>query len=175
MRDAGGSAWTEDTMKTPKQSHSFLTSVSLLLMPMPATYDDANLILRLYELRREEKLRTARAWFVKSFKPQSFHEVRELYPPGSEQDAYVRMVLSYWDMVGSFITSGVLNFELFAASGSELLLVWSRIRKLAPEAREAYKNPRAYENLEKVGQMMIDRMKAAGPEAYAAFEARVNA
>ena len=143
-------------------------------MPTPATYDDANLILRLYELRREEKLRTARAWFVKHFKPQSFQEAQQLTPPGTEQDAYARMVLSYWDMVGSFITSGVLNFDLFAASGAELLLVWTRIRKIAPEVRAAYKNPRAYENLEKVGQMMIDRMNAADSEAYAAFERRVN-
>ena len=144
-------------------------------MPTQATYDDANLILRLYELRREEKLRTARAWFVKSFKPQSFQQIRELCPPGSEQDAYARMVMTYWDMVGSFVTSGVLNFDLFAASGAELLLVWARIRKIAPEARAAFKNPRAYENLEKVGQMMIERMNAANPEAYAAFEERVNA
>jgi len=143
-------------------------------MPTPATYDDANLILRLYKLRREEKLRTARAWFVKHFKPQSFQEAQQLTPPGTEQDAYARMVLSYWDMVGSFITSGVLNFDLFAASGAELLLVWTRIRKIAPEVRAAYKNPRAYENLEKVGQMMIDRMNAADSEAYAAFERRVN-
>jgi hypothetical protein len=143
-------------------------------MPMPATYDDANLILRLYELRREEKLRAARAWFVKSFKPQSFGQIRELCPPGSDQDAYARMVMTYWDMAGSFITSGVLNFDLFAGSGAELLLVWTRIRKVVPEAREAFKNPRAYENLEKVGNMMIDHMNAGNPEAYAAFEQRVS-
>jgi hypothetical protein len=143
-------------------------------MPTQATYEDANLILSLYELRREEKLRTARAWFVKSFKPQSFGHIRELCPPGSDQDAYVRMVTSYWDMVASFVASGVLNFDLFASSGAELLLVWTRIRKIAPEVREAFKSPRAYQNLEKVGQMMIDRMNADNPEAYAAFEQRVN-
>ena len=143
-------------------------------MSTQATYDDANLILRLYELRREEKLRAARAWFVKSFKPKSLQEAQELSPPGSEQDAYVRMVLSYWDMVGSFVTSGVLNFELFAASGNELLFVWTRIRKLLPEIRAAFNSQRAYGNLERVGQMMIDRMNADNPEAYAAFEKRVN-
>lgn len=146
----------------------------LVLMPTQPTYDDANLILRLYDLRREEKLRTARAWFVKSFKPQSFAQIRELCPPGSAEDSYVRMVATYWDMVASFVTSGVLNFDLFAASGGELLFVWTRIRKIVPETREAFQNPRAYENLEKAGQMMIDRMNAAGPEAYAAFEQRVN-
>ena len=143
-------------------------------MPAPATYDDANLILRLYELRREEKLRAARAWFVKHFKQQSLQEAQDLTPPGSEQDTYVRMLLSYWDMVGSFVTSGVLNFELFAASGNELLFVWTRIRKLVPEMRAAFNSKRAYGNLEKVGEMMIDRMNTGDPEAYAAFEKRVN-
>lgn len=141
---------------------------------MSATYDDANLILRLYELRREEKLRAARAWFLQSWKAHSLQELRELCPPGSNEDSYSRMVVTYWDMVASFVTSGVLNFELFAASGNELLFVWTRIRKVVPEVREAFKSPRAYEHLEKVGQMMIDRMNSADPETYAAFEKRVN-
>ena len=144
-------------------------------MPNQATYEDANLILRLYELRREEKLRTARAWFVKSFKAQSLEQMRQLCPPGSDEDVYVRMVVTYWDMVGSFVTSGVLNFELFAASGNELLFVWTRVRKLVPEVRAAFNSQRAYENLEKVGNMMIDRMNTGNPEAYATFEQRVNA
>ena len=144
-------------------------------MPTPATYDDANLILRLYELRREEKLRAARAWFVKSFKPKSLQEMRETCPPGSDEDSYARMVVTYWDMAGSLVTSGVLNFELFAASGNELLFVWTRIRKLVPEVRAAFNSNRAYEDLEKVGEMMINRMNAGNPGAYATFEKRVNA
>ncbi len=149
-------------------------SVRLVRMPTQATYEDANLVLRLYELRREEKLRAARAWFVKSFKPQSLQHIQELCPPGSDEDSYARMVMTYWDMVGSFVTSGVLNFELFAASGNELLFVWTRVRKVVPEVRAAFKSQRAYGHLEKVAQMLIDRMNAVDPEAYATFEARVN-
>jgi hypothetical protein len=144
-------------------------------MPTQPTYDDANLILRLYELRREEKLRAARAWFVKSFKAQNLEQLQELCPPGSDEDVYARMVATYWDMAASFVTSGVLNFELLAASGNELLFVWTRIRKLVPELRAMLNSQRPYENLEKVGQMLIDRMNAGNPETYAAFEARVNA
>ncbi len=143
-------------------------------MPIPATHEDANLILRLYELRREEKLRAARAWFIRSFKAQSLQQMRELCPPGSDEEMHARMVISYWDMVASFLASGVLNFELFAASGNELLFVWTRIRKLLPEVRAAFKSQRVYENLEKAGQMMIDRINATDPGAYAFFEERVN-
>src|ERR1041385_8280829 len=89
-----------------------------------ATYDDVNLILRLYEMRREERLRDARKWFIASFKVKTFEDFQTLCPPGSETNASYRMVTSYWEMVGSFLTSGVLNNELFYQSGRELLFAW---------------------------------------------------
>src|SRR5579871_2211636 len=101
-----------------------------------ATYDDANLILRLYELRREPKLRQARDWFMMHFKADTMEEVNQLCPFGSEQSAFMRMVVSYWDMAASFITSGVLNDELFFESGGELMIVYTRIQKLLPALRE---------------------------------------
>ena len=60
-----------------------------------ATYDDANLLLRLYEMRREEKMREARAWFVANFKPKSMADIHQLCPPGSESNARMRMVSTY--------------------------------------------------------------------------------
>ena len=71
-----------------------------------ATYDDARLILSLYETRREERLRKARAWFAGSFKPRSLEDFSALCPPGSDENASYRMVTTYWEMVASFITSG---------------------------------------------------------------------
>src|SRR5579871_3483575 len=92
-----------------------------------ATYDDVNLILKLYDMRREERLRAARAWFVANFKPKTFAEYHELCPVGSDANAFARQVMTYWDMVGSFINAGVLNRELFFQSGRELLFVWLRV------------------------------------------------
>jgi hypothetical protein len=94
-------------------------------MDTQATYDDVKLIMRLYEMRRDEKLREARQWFAK-FNARTWAEKVELCPPGSEPDAYFRMVTTYWEMVASFITSGVLHQELFLQSGQELLFVWER-------------------------------------------------
>jgi hypothetical protein len=88
-----------------------------------ATYDDANLVLRLYDMRREERLRKARAWFSAHFKVKTFDELTKLAPSGSDENAYYRMVITYWDMAASFITSGVLDKELFFQSNRELLLV----------------------------------------------------
>src|SRR5690348_2319076 len=94
----------------------------------PATYEDANLLLRLFEMRREEKLRKARDWFMRNFKARNLEEFQKLCPMGSEENAYFRMITSYWDMAASFVTNGVLHQELFAQNSREMLFVWERIR-----------------------------------------------
>ncbi len=141
---------------------------------MKPTFDDANLLLRLYELRREEKMRAAREWFAQNFHFHSLEEFVQKCPPNSSMNAYARMVASYWDMVASFITGGILNQELFFQSQTELLFVWQRMRGLIPEMREAYKNPHLYENLESVATAYIKWLDGKAPEAYAAFAARVG-
>lgn len=143
-------------------------------MPTQATYDDANLILRLYELRREEKLRKAREWFAAKFNPNTLEDVNKLAPMGSQENAYVRMVTGYWEMAASFVTSGVLNEELFAESNGELLFVWERLRPIVPGMREMFKNPGAMKNMEAVANMLAKRMQSQSPEAYSAFQAMVH-
>ncbi len=143
-------------------------------MESQATYDDVNLILRLYELRREPRMRTARDWFARNFKAADLDEVARLCPLGSEESAYARMVISYWEMVASFITSGVLNQELFFQSGGEMLFVWERFKHLLPESRERYKNPGLYHNLEAVANSFVQWMNKNAPAAYEAFAARVH-
>ena len=112
-------------------------------MPNQATYDDANLILRLYELRREEKLRRAREWFGANFHAATLEDVNRIAPQGSEENAYMRMVISYWDMAASFVVSGILNQELFFKTNGECLFVWERVRHLAPAIRAMTKNPKS--------------------------------
>jgi hypothetical protein len=143
-------------------------------METKATYDDVNLILRLYELRREEKMRQAREWFVKNFKARTMEEFTALCPMGSEPNTYYRMVVSYWEMTASFITRGVLNQELFFESGGELLFVWERVRDVVPLWREAMKSPHIGKNMEKVATAMAEWMNARSPEAYPAFQAMVR-
>ena len=143
-------------------------------MQPKATYDDARLILKLYEARREDRMRKARAWFVASFKPKTLAELKVLCPTGSDENASYRMVATYWEMVASFVTSGVLNKELFFESGRELLLVWERIRDVVPAIREEYKDPRYYGNLEDVAADYIEYLKRRGPDTYKAFSARIR-
>ena len=143
-------------------------------MTTRATYDDANLILRLYEMRREERMRQARAWFTAKCKVKSYDELIKLAPGGSEENASFRMVVSYWDLVGSFITTGVLNKELFFQSGRELLLVFERIREPLPSMREAYRDANYLKHLETVGLQFAEYYRGQSKEAYDAFLKRIK-
>jgi len=143
-------------------------------METPATYEDVKLILKLYDMRREEKLREARKWFGK-FHASTMAEREAMCPPGSEADAFFRMVVTYWEMAASFITSGVLHQELFLQSGNELLFVWEKVRDFVPEWRTAAKNPKILANMETVSKAAIDFMNRSNPKAYEAFSARVRA
>jgi hypothetical protein len=135
-----------------------------------ATYDDANLLLRLYELRREETLRKARSWFAPNFSAASPEEMMQKYPFGSQEATYTRMVVSYWDMAASLVTSGVLNQELFFQSGRELLVVWERIRGIVGGMREMSKDPGYCANIETVAAAFIKHLEARSPETYPAFQ-----
>ncbi|MBA3271184.1 MAG: hypothetical protein H0T71_11810 [Acidobacteria bacterium] len=139
------------------------------------TYDDANLILRLYEMRREERMRKARAWFTGNFKVKSWDELQQLAPGGSDENASYRMVVTYWDMVASFVSSGVLHQELFFQSGRELLLVWERLRDVLPEIRRQYKDPHLWGHLEAVGNDFAEHFKGRSDDAYDAFLTRIGA
>jgi hypothetical protein len=139
-----------------------------------ATYEDANLIMQLYELRREEKLRKARDWFLREFKATSMKEMEQKCPPGSDENAWMRMVVSYWEMAASFLVQGIVHEELFFESSSEMLAVWERFRPLVEEARTALSNPLAYRNLEKAAARRIAWMNHNAPGAYEAFLARMK-
>ena len=138
------------------------------------TVHDAKLILEVYDLRRETRFREARRWFTASFKPKTYDDYLALCPPGSEQNASYRMVVSYWEMVASFLTSGVLNAELFYQSGREMLLVWERVRDIMPSAREALKHPRELRNLEEAATAYISWWNHTAPGAYDAFSKRIR-
>lgn len=143
-------------------------------MQQRPTYDDANLILHLYELRREERMRQARAWFTATCKVKSYAELVKLAPGGSDENASLRMVTSYWDLVASLMTAGVLNKELFFQSGRELLLVWERVRNFLPSMREAYQDPNYLKHLEAIGNEFAVYMKKQDPAAYEAFLKRIK-
>ena len=136
----------------------------------PPTFEDATLILRLYELRREEKLRAAREWYRTRFVPQSFEEVKSIAQGGGDENTSYRMVTTYWDMACSFVASGVLHPELFLQSGSESMMVWSRVEDFVPRIRTEMGAPWFLANIEKT-----IAMAPGAPERLKMFRARMAA
>jgi hypothetical protein len=143
-------------------------------MSQHATFDDANLILRLYEIRREERLREARRWFARNFGPATLTEYRAICTPGTDEDEYVRMVISYYEMVASFITKGVLSTDLYFATGGELGLVYSRLEPVLAELRAATGHPGMYKNLEIVARQYGEYLDAQAPGNWEGFKKRTR-
>ena len=135
---------------------------------------DADLLLRLYELRREEKLRRARQWMIDKFQADSVEELGRQLPQGSEENAFFRMALSYWDMAASLVNHGLLKEELFFENTAEFWLIWEKVRHLAPAIREARKNPSAWKSLETLARKYEQWMATRAPEALDSFRKRLK-
>ena len=128
---------------------------------MPTAVESANLILKLYELRRESTMREARNFFMMGFNPDSVEDyMAGMMGPNS---GHIRMVISYWEMACSFVTSGAIDPALFETSAGEHILVYGKIEGLLPKLREMMGNPNMFKNLEQVclsEHVGIDRVRA---------------
>ena len=133
------------------------------------TYEEVNLMLRLYELRREARLRQARAWYVENFHVASLDEMAQKYPLGSEENTFIRMVLSYWDMVASIFNRGLINDELFFENNGEIWIVWDRVSNLVPAWRTAFKNQAVFMNIEEACKKLETWREKRAPGSTAAM------
>jgi hypothetical protein len=113
--------------------------------------EDANLILKLYDLRREAVMRDARNWFF-TFNPTSIQDFFDTLL--GEHSGHYRMVVSYWDMAASMVNQGAIDEELFLASGGEMIFVYAKIARFLPELRQTFGSPELLQNME----MLIKRI-----------------
>jgi len=107
--------------------------------------EDAHLILKLYDLRREAVMREARNWFF-TFNPTGIQDFVDVLM--GEHSGHYRMVISYWDMAASMVNQGAIDEELFNASGGEIVFVYSKIARFIPELREVFGAPDLLQNME---------------------------
>jgi hypothetical protein len=106
---------------------------------------DADLILKLYDLRREPVMREARNWFF-SFNPTTAAEYMEAMM--SPQSGYVRMVISYWDMAASLVNNGAIDEQMFNDANGEHLFVFAKIEPILAELRQQWNQPEMLKNYE---------------------------
>ena len=98
--------------------------------------EEAGLILKLYELRREDTMRKARDWYFREFNPESMADFNNAM--FSEHSGHLRMVITYWDMAAALVNNGAIGLELFCDSNGEYIGVFSKIEPLLGEIRAAY-------------------------------------
>lgn len=137
-------------------------------------HHDAELLLRLYDLRREEKLRQARAWLISKFRATSLEELQQVCPPNSEEHAYFRMTVSYWDMAASLVNHGLIHEQFFFENNGELWTVWEKTRLVIPPLRDSVKDPHAYENLEKLAVKYEKWMAGRAPDCLEVRRRRLS-
>lgn len=108
----------------------------------------ADLIMRLYDLRREQKMREARNWYI-SFFPESAEDVIRAMID-ADTSAFFRMDVTYWDMAASFVNHSAIDEEMFLDSNGECWMVFSKVQPYLDGVREVLANPNFLKNLEKL-------------------------
>jgi hypothetical protein len=102
---------------------------------MPTPFESALLNLQLFKLRREPVLREARDWFLREFNPESFDELISLV--SGERNASFRMVLGYWNMAASLVTTGAIDANAFLAAHGEVFATFSKIHPFLSDLRHS--------------------------------------
>ncbi len=99
---------------------------------------DIMAILKLYELRRDEKMRESRQWYFSEFAPQTAMDIIALYRGGERASANFRMITSYWDMASSFVLNGAIDEKIFLDANTEHIFVFAKIQPFLAEIRQMF-------------------------------------
>jgi hypothetical protein len=142
-----------------------LSASSGNMLTMPTPFESAQLNLKLFDLRREPVLREARDWFLREFNPESFAELMTI--ASGQRNASFRMVLGYWDMAASFVTTGAIDADAFRAANGEIFATFSKIHPYLAELRTTISEPDICKHMEAV--------VLAAPDAEATLSRRRQA
>ena len=109
--------------------------------------DEGGLILKLYELRREETMRKARDWFFRDFHPESIADFNAAL--FGEHSGHLRMVTTYWDMAAALVNNGAIDLKFFNDANGEQFGVFAKVEPLLGEIRGMF-GPTYLLNFEKM-------------------------
>jgi hypothetical protein len=130
---------------------------------MATQYESARLILELYNLRREGTMREARGFWL-AFSPETVEDL--MAGMAGPNGAYIRMVISYWEMACSLVVNGAIDEKMFNDANGEHLVVFGKVEPVIAKFRETMGDPNAWKNLETVAlgapnaRNRIDGMRA---------------
>jgi hypothetical protein len=140
-------------------------------MPKKPTAADAQLILQLYDLRREAEMRKARSWFAGSFFPETADDYAKVANAYSiPENAWLRQVVSYWGMAAACVLNGALNEDLFFETCGEMWFTLSKVSPILKDVRAKMQTPELFAHMEKLATK-----SKAGKERLKKLEARMAA
>ena len=122
-------------------------------MPKKPTPADAELLLKLYDLRREAEIRKARNWWLVDFWPDTADDVMKIAQAmGTQENNWLRQVAGYWELAASLVVHGTVNETLFLepACSGEMFLIFAKLHPFLQDIREKMQNPRMLANVEKI-------------------------
>jgi hypothetical protein len=122
---------------------------------MPTPYESARLNLQLFDMRREPVLRKARSWFVLEYNPETFDEAMAAL---REHNDRFRMVISYWDMAASLVTTGAIDHAAFLAAHSEIVATFAKVQPFVEQMRASFREPTFLTHVEQVVLGMPDAL-----------------
>ncbi len=111
---------------------------------------DALVILKLYEIRSETRMREARAWFFSEFAPRNGKEIVALMLSGEKQSASYRMVTSHWEVAASLVNNGGIDEKMFLEANSEHVVLFAKLQPFIAEIRETIGEPDYLAHLERL-------------------------
>ena len=116
------------------------------------THEQAQLHLQVYDLRREDRLRQARDWFQQNYRADTMEEAMKIAAPGTEGGTFFGMVIGYWEQACALLNYGLLHEDLFFETSGEFFFIWESLKGVAPQFREAFKDPNMLKNLEEASK-----------------------
>lgn len=138
-------------------------------MDTKPTFEQAQLHLQIFEMRREARLRQARDWFFKNYYADTFEEAMRVAPPMTEGGTNFMMVASYWEQACAFLNYGLLHEDLFFETSGEFFGVWERIKPTLQQARERFVSKTFLANMEKAAQRYETWIESRSPGHIAAM------
>ncbi len=120
---------------------------------MPTPYESARLNLTLFDMRREAELRKARHWFITEFHPETSEQYFTTLT--SDKNAWMRMVMGYWDMAASMVVHGAIDQSMFIAAHGEIIGAFAKVHPFLGDVR-ARMGPMVLAHMEQVVMAIPD-------------------
>jgi hypothetical protein len=121
-------------------------------MATKPTHEQAELQLKVYDLRREPRLRQARDWFQQNFRAKTFEEAMRIAPFGTENGTFVGMIIGYWEQTCALLNYGLLHEDLFFETNGEFFGAWELLKPVVPQFRETFADKNILKNLERAAE-----------------------